>query len=73
MTCKKCGHDHQGKRLGFICIGCPCDERPGAENEGMYTLAMRIADIADENCGMQPVSTPDELLTVIETTLREQS
>jgi hypothetical protein len=32
MTCNKCNHEHQGKRLGHICIGCPCDERPGCEH-----------------------------------------
>jgi hypothetical protein len=29
--CSSCGHAHQGKHLAFICIGCPCPERPGRE------------------------------------------
>lgn len=28
--CDACGHDHAGRSVGFICIGCPCDQRPGA-------------------------------------------
>jgi len=26
--CPKCKHRHAGRELGFICIGCPCPERP---------------------------------------------
>jgi hypothetical protein len=25
-TCSSCGHEHQGERWGYICIGCPCTE-----------------------------------------------
>lgn len=28
-TCEACGHEHAGPGLGSICIGCPCDARPG--------------------------------------------
>jgi hypothetical protein len=31
--CDKCDHDHQGEHLAFICIGCPCPERPGETKE----------------------------------------
>lgn len=27
--CPSCGHVHAGKRLAYICIGCPCPETPG--------------------------------------------
>lgn len=27
--CSTCEHDHQGDRLAYICIGCPCPETPG--------------------------------------------
>jgi hypothetical protein len=27
-NCEKCGHQHQGADLTFICIGCACLERP---------------------------------------------
>jgi len=30
--CKACGHEHQGKRLAYICIGCPCHEKPGGDD-----------------------------------------
>ncbi len=26
--CKECGHNHAGQSLGYICIGCPCNEVP---------------------------------------------
>lgn len=29
-TCSACDHQHGGEDVAFICIGCPCDERPGA-------------------------------------------
>lgn len=28
MICEKCGHEHAGRELAHICIGCPCDVRP---------------------------------------------
>jgi hypothetical protein len=28
MNCDKCKHDHAGEELGFVCVGCPCPERP---------------------------------------------
>lgn len=28
-ACTGCGHTHQGRGLDYICIGCPCPERPG--------------------------------------------
>lgn len=27
-ACESCGHVHAGVDLAFICIGCPCEERP---------------------------------------------
>lgn len=33
-SCPKCGHQHTGKRLAYICIGCPCDYRPGLVGQG---------------------------------------
>jgi hypothetical protein len=27
--CEACGHDHQGRELGYTCIGCPCPKTPG--------------------------------------------
>jgi hypothetical protein len=24
--CNACGHQHTGRRLGYICIGCPCQQ-----------------------------------------------
>lgn len=29
QPCAKCGHEHQGARWAYICIGCPCPETPG--------------------------------------------
>lgn len=26
-TCTACGHQHAGAEIGFICVGCPCEER----------------------------------------------
>lgn len=26
--CETCGHQHAGKVLAYICIGCPCQETP---------------------------------------------
>ena len=26
--CTECGHNHQGVRFDYICIGCPCDFVP---------------------------------------------
>ncbi len=28
LKCPSCGHEHTDRRLGFICIGCPCEKRP---------------------------------------------
>lgn len=25
--CARCGHTHAGPNLGWICVGCPCEER----------------------------------------------
>ncbi len=25
--CHECGHRHQGRRLAYICIGCPCKSK----------------------------------------------
>jgi hypothetical protein len=30
--CVKCGHRHSGRTLAYICIGCPCDEKPPQDN-----------------------------------------
>ncbi len=27
FQCHTCGHQHTGRRLGNICIGCPCEQR----------------------------------------------
>ena len=37
MNCPSCHHEHQGKSLAYICIGCPCPERPGAPADGAPT------------------------------------
>lgn len=37
-----------------------------------YTIADRLRDVADEACGLQPVITADEALTLIERKLSEQ-
>lgn len=29
IVCSSCGHQHGGASVGRICIGCPCEERPG--------------------------------------------
>lgn len=29
--CNACGHEHRGAELAYICVGCPCEERPGFE------------------------------------------
>ncbi len=26
--CHECGHEHTGRRLGYICIGCRCQSKP---------------------------------------------
>ena len=26
--CAECGHGHAGARMAYICVGCPCPERP---------------------------------------------
>lgn len=28
LMCSACGHQHAGIRWAYICIGCPCEERP---------------------------------------------
>lgn len=43
QICKACGHEHASVRFGFICIGCPCEERP----------AKRIPSLS------QPSTAPD--------------
>lgn len=32
--CEACGHKHTGPAFGFICIGCPCTQTPGADSYG---------------------------------------
>lgn len=32
-NCEACGHQHSGRQWAYICIGCPCPETPGAEEE----------------------------------------
>lgn len=31
MNCNACGHEHQGAALAYICVGCPCPERPAPD------------------------------------------
>lgn len=43
MKCSECHHEHQGASLAYICVGCPCPERPGAPVEGAAkTIEQRI-------------------------------
>lgn len=28
FKCTSCGHSHSGKRLAYVCIGCPCGMIP---------------------------------------------
>ncbi len=34
VVCPQCGHPHKGRAFAYICIGCPCDWRPGASGIG---------------------------------------
>lgn len=34
--CTECGHDHQGARLAYICIGCPCGFVPDDKPSSMH-------------------------------------
>ncbi len=43
MKCDKCGHTHAGIALGYICVGCPCEERPGADDTDLVTAILRSA------------------------------
>jgi DNA-directed RNA polymerase subunit RPC12/RpoP len=29
-VCEVCGHRHTGRQWAYICIGCSCQETPGA-------------------------------------------
>jgi hypothetical protein len=48
-VCPKCNHQHAGPEIGFICVGCPCPERPELQGD----------DIVEES------STPVNKLAVI--------
>ncbi len=41
-TCASCGHEHQGPRLAFICIGCPCQELPGKETREPLPPSIKV-------------------------------
>lgn len=32
--CEACEHQHTGRQWAYICIGCPCPETPGRDDEG---------------------------------------
>lgn len=35
-TCTGCGHQHAGRELAYICVGCPCPETPGKPPDNWY-------------------------------------
>src|SRR5215467_7302110 len=38
-VCPMCKHQHAGREFGFICVGCPCPERPmETHQEGEETV-----------------------------------
>jgi hypothetical protein len=41
--CNACGHQHVGKHMAFICIGCPCPETPGRDDNGAVNLSDDMA------------------------------
>ncbi len=48
--CPECGHQHQGASLAFICIGCPCPERPqppAPASEAPQPPALTAEEIAE--------------------------
>lgn len=49
MNCKACGHQHQGVRLAYICIGCPCPETPGRKrSEGECDICLEAPCVCAE-------------------------
>ena len=76
MNCDNCTHDHAGAALAFICIGCPCPERPGkaesdaavAEAEGDAEWAALNAERADEQADLEL----DDVLTFLRRHERDQ-
>lgn len=45
FRCEACGHDHQGERYAFVCIGCPCSRRDAAGS--LHALDVARATFAD--------------------------
>ncbi len=44
--CAKCKHEHTGKKFAYICIGCPCLERPGEAAAAKRPMSRRAQDAA---------------------------
>lgn len=56
--CDACKHHHAGKEVGFICIGCPCPERPvpGTLEDLGEPRELRMFDgITLEGRGLEPM------------------
>lgn len=53
--------------------GSPTLDHLMSKRREHIALELRIGDIADEHCGLQPVSRADELLSAIEGKLSEQA
>lgn len=46
-TCEACGHEHQGERLAYICIGCPCPEKPDEQHFGVGDVVLTVRPIQE--------------------------
>src|SRR5215470_10947248 len=56
-TCPKCKHQHAGRELGFICVGCPCPERPTETHQG--------DGIVPESKLSPPITVPTNVLEAV--------
>jgi hypothetical protein len=49
--CTACEHHHSGEQLGFICVGCTCEKRPGATVRGGPARCPRhCSECPEERC-----------------------
>ncbi len=61
FACPQCGHRHTSQRLGFICIGCPCEVRPGFNRCPECGNLATEPDPTCEVCGESPYPSVESL------------
>lgn len=78
-SCIACGHEHQGAKHAYICIGCPCPERPGQseevedpEDDAYACLAHGIPDCAECAAGHAVEDEIDDVLVFLRRHERDQ-